>query len=148
MSFTRVKMAQKITDNCYYAIKIFKHSNPKLNVEGIKREITALSALENPHIVKIIEFAESIDYIKKNGTTYKVVAIVLELIHGGELYEYVKWAGRFSESVARTYFKTLIESNYYFFLIKKNSSLVTWLATIFIFKILFVYLFISLKNIF
>ena len=53
----------------------------------------------------------SADYVKKNGKSYKVVAIVLELVSGGEVFDYVKISGRFSEEVARIYFRILIESN-------------------------------------
>lgn len=91
---------------------MIKHSHPKLNPKTVKSEIEILSSLRHPNIVNLVEFYESVDYIKKTGDSYKVVAIVLELIPGGELFEYIASSGRFTEEVARSYFKTLIESNY------------------------------------
>jgi len=101
--------------NQYYAIKMIKHSHPKLSLKTIRSEIEVLTNLRHPNILNLIEFYESIDYVKKNGESYKVVAIVLELIPGGELFEYIASSGRFSEEIARTYFHILIESNIFIF---------------------------------
>jgi len=38
----------------------------------------------------------------------------MELVPGGELFEYVADSGRFSEEAARTYFRILIESNRFY----------------------------------
>ena len=89
---------------------MIKHSHPSLNMKTLKKEIEILAQLSHPNIVNLIEFHESIDYVKKNGQTYKVVSIVMELVPNGELFEYVADSGRFSEKVARSYFKILIES--------------------------------------
>jgi len=59
----------------------------------------------------MVEYHKSVDYVKKNGSSYKVVAIVMELVSGGEVFDYVKITGRFSEEIARIYFRILIESN-------------------------------------
>jgi len=69
--------------------------------------------LNHPNIVNLIEYVESGDYIKKNGNSYKVVGIVMELVPGGELFEYVADSGRFSESVSRSYFKQLLDTMEY-----------------------------------
>lgn len=89
---------------------MIKHSHPSLNLKTLKKEIEVLQALNHPNIVNLLEFHESIDYVKKNGSTYKVVSIVMELVPNGELFEYVADSGRFSEAVARTYFKTIVET--------------------------------------
>ena len=69
-----------------------------------------MKALSHPNIVNLIEFQESADYVKRDGRKVKVVDIAMELAQGGELFEYVADSGRFSESVARFYFKQVIES--------------------------------------
>jgi serine/threonine protein kinase len=76
----------------------------------LKKEIEILAELKHPNIVNLVEFHESADYVKKNGQSYKAVAIIMELVPGGELFEYVADSGRFSEEVARTYFRILIET--------------------------------------
>lgn len=107
----RVKLGYNSTTNEYSAIKLIKHSHPQINMKIMKREAEILTSLRHTNIVKLLDFMESADYIKKNGQSYKVVAIVLESVPGGELLDYIKESGRFSEQVARTYFRTLIESN-------------------------------------
>jgi len=107
---SKVKLGYNPLDNQYVAVKIIKHSHPCLNIKTLHKEIEILQALSHPNIVNLIEFHESADYIKKNGQTYKAVAIIMELVPGGELFEYVADSGRFSEQVARTYFKVLIET--------------------------------------
>lgn len=68
--------------------------------------------LSHPNIVNLIEFYESIDYVKRDGRKIKVVAIAMELAQGGELFEYVATSGRFDEPTARFYFQELIASKF------------------------------------
>lgn len=107
---SKVKLSYDPTTNQYFAIKMIKHSHPKLSLKTIRSEIEVLTNLRHPNILNLVEFYETIDYVKKNGESYKVVAIVLELIPGGELFEYIASSGRFSEEIARTYFHILIET--------------------------------------
>jgi serine/threonine protein kinase len=107
---SRVKLGFNPATNNYCAIKIIKHSHPSLNMKTLKKEIEILAQLKHPNIVNLVEFHESIDYVKKNGQSYKVVAIFMELVPGGELFEYVADSGRFSEETARTYFRIIIET--------------------------------------
>jgi len=103
-------LVQDLETGNKYAAKIIKHSHYKLDLKIFRKEIEMLSKLKHPNIVNLIESHESIDYVKKDGTSYKVVVIILELISGGELFEYVAEAERFSEDVARTFFHVIIET--------------------------------------
>eukprot|EP00330_Aristerostoma_sp_ATCC50986_P010545 CAMPEP_0114596026 /NCGR_PEP_ID=MMETSP0125-20121206/17967_1 /TAXON_ID=485358 ORGANISM="Aristerostoma sp., Strain ATCC 50986" /NCGR_SAMPLE_ID=MMETSP0125 /ASSEMBLY_ACC=CAM_ASM_000245 /LENGTH=566 /DNA_ID=CAMNT_0001798487 /DNA_START=68 /DNA_END=1768 /DNA_ORIENTATION=- len=107
---SKVKLGYDPQTNNYYAVKMIKHSHPSLNLKTLKKEIEVLQLLKHDNITNLAEFHESIDYVKKNGQTYKVVAIVMEYIANGELFEYVADSGRFSEKIARTYFRILIET--------------------------------------
>lgn len=80
------------------------------NKEEVEQEIKMLSTLKHPNIVEFIDVQENVDYQKKSGESYKVNALVLELVSGGDLFEYVAHSGKFSEIISRTYFKMLIES--------------------------------------
>jgi len=55
-------------------------------------------------------YYESVQYIKKNGQSYEVAAIVMEYMPNGDLFNYIKLGGGFHEDLARTCFKTLIET--------------------------------------
>ncbi len=44
-------------------------------------------------------------YEKTNGTKKNVTYIVLELAGGGELFDFIAQSGKFTESIARYYFK-------------------------------------------
>jgi len=107
---SKVKLGFDSTNNGYCAVKMIKHDHPTLNVKSLEKEIAVMQNLSHPNIVNLIDFIPSEDYHKKNGTTYKVLAIVMELVPGGELFEYVADSGRFSEAVARSYFQQLIET--------------------------------------
>jgi len=63
-----------------------------------------MKQLNHPNLVNLIDVKESVDYVKKNGSSYKVMAIILEYAGGGELFEYVANTGMFREEVARTYY--------------------------------------------
>ena len=107
---SKVKLGYDPASNQYYAVKIIKHSHPSLNMKTLKKEIEVLSQLKHPHIVNLIDFFEAVDYVKKNGAMYKAVAITMELAPGGELFEFVADSGKFSEEVARTYFRIIVET--------------------------------------
>lgn len=103
----RVKLGVNTETNQKVAIKILKDVFNKF----ISNEIETLSKINHPHIVNLVEFLPNVDYVKKNGTIKKVTAIVLELAPGGEVFEFLFRTGRFSEEVARFFFRNLIESN-------------------------------------
>jgi serine/threonine protein kinase len=101
----KVKLAYSNEDSKHYAIKVFKPTHSfQSNLKALENEIKIMKRLKHHNLVNLIDFKESIDYVKKNGKTYKVMAIVLELAQGGELFEYVATTGRFSEEIAKTYF--------------------------------------------
>lgn len=130
----RIKKGYNPVNDAYYAIKIFKHPSSTLyhkkisegNLQKIKEayqkifkeEVQTLSSLKHDHIVKIEEFYKEVDYIKKNGSSYKVTVIVMELVTNGDMFDFLNCVGLISEKIARSYFKTLIESN---FLLKFSS---------------------------
>mmetsp|Transcript_107595 Transcript_107595/g.150044 ORF Transcript_107595/g.150044 Transcript_107595/m.150044 type:complete len:135 (+) Transcript_107595:284-688(+) len=68
-----------------------------------------LEQVNHPNIVNLVERHKSIDYIKKNGKSYKVFLIVMEIVECGELFEYIITMRNFSERLARAYFQQLIE---------------------------------------
>jgi len=45
--------------------------------------------LNHPNLVNLIEVKPDADYVKKDGKSYKTMAIVLENAASGELFEYV-----------------------------------------------------------
>lgn len=58
----------------------------------------------NENIIQIYEHGTEL-YIKNNGKSKIVTYIVLELAEGGLLFDYIALGGKFSEPVARYYFK-------------------------------------------
>jgi len=107
---SKVKLAWDPSSDQYYAMKVIKHTHPNLNLKILKKEIEILSNLKHPNIIKIGGCFGSADYVKKNGNSYKAVAIIMELVSGGELFEYIAEFGRFSEEAARTYFQMLLDT--------------------------------------
>eukprot|EP00331_Platyophrya_macrostoma_P004183 CAMPEP_0176420778 /NCGR_PEP_ID=MMETSP0127-20121128/8794_1 /TAXON_ID=938130 /ORGANISM="Platyophrya macrostoma, Strain WH" /LENGTH=441 /DNA_ID=CAMNT_0017801409 /DNA_START=154 /DNA_END=1479 /DNA_ORIENTATION=- len=89
---------------------MIKLAEPSLNMKNLKTEVAIMQNLKYPHIINLIEFHETAEYYKKSGKVDKVVAIVMELARGGELFEYVANTGRFDEVEARTYFHQLIDT--------------------------------------
>ena len=72
-------------------------------------EVATMSTLSHANIVNLIEYGKDGIVEKSNGTKEHVIYIILELATGGELFDYVATTGRFSEPIARFYFKQLIE---------------------------------------
>jgi serine/threonine protein kinase len=104
-----VKLGFNIKDGKYYAVKVMKRTNMVANEKAIKTEVGIMKNLSHQNLINLIDFQEVGDYHKTNGSSFQVMYVVLELATGGELFEYVASTGRFSETVARTYFHQLID---------------------------------------
>ncbi|QHN89060.1 hypothetical protein S83_020669 [Arachis hypogaea] len=68
-------------------------------VSNVKREVSIMSKLNHPNIVKLHEVL----------ATKTKIYFVLEFVKGGELFAKVS-KGRFSEDLARKYFQQLISA--------------------------------------
>jgi serine/threonine protein kinase len=64
-----------------------------------------VQTLDHRHVVKYFEFNEDAIWHKKTGEEVQVAYIVSELVHGGELFDYVANSGPFNESIVRYYAK-------------------------------------------
>jgi len=76
--------------------------------ECITTEIEILQQLDHRNIVKLVEVGEGLQVHPKKGQK-NVKYIVLELVGGGELFDFVALGGRLTEPVARFYFRQLID---------------------------------------
>ena len=114
LTWTRVKIGFEPTQSKYYAIKIIKKSHPAFNLKNFQKEVETLSTIQHANIVNLVEFFETTTYIKKNQKSYQVAAIVMDLVENGDVFNYLAVASRFPEELARSYFRSLIESNFLF----------------------------------
>ena len=67
----------------------------------LKDEVQSVQTLDHKHVVKYFEFNENATWAKKSGERVSVAYIVSELVHGGELFDYVANSGPFKESIVR-----------------------------------------------
>lgn len=108
--FHRVKLARHSETGAMVALKIMKNSGFDTGMmELVKNEIGAMKDLDHQSLVKLIDFNEDAKYVKPNGTQVDVFYLALELVSGGELFDFIAETGRFSEEVARYYFHQMIE---------------------------------------
>ena len=63
-----------------------------------------MAGLYHPNLVNFLGFGEDEPMYKK-GKLVKVNYLVLELVSGGELFDFIADCGKFSEPVARFYFR-------------------------------------------
>jgi serine/threonine protein kinase len=74
-------------------------------LELVMTEVHTMTKLSHPNIVNLIEYNREGIIERSNGQKESVIYIVLELATGGELFDYVATTGRFSEPIARFYFR-------------------------------------------
>lgn len=99
-----------------FAVKIFRLDNPEFSQRAfqlLKDEVQSVQTLDHKHVVKYYEFNENAVWKKKNGEQVQVAYIVSELVHGGELFDYVANSGPFNERIVRYYAKQLIQAIHY-----------------------------------
>ena len=108
------KVREGFNKDSKYAVKYLlttaNTQKSKTCLELVFNEAKVMSQLDHPNIIKLYEFGESGVFEKSNRKQITVSYLVLELITGGELFEYVALTGRFSDRLARHYFKQLIEA--------------------------------------
>lgn len=63
--------------------------------------------------MKLLSVRENATYKNEDESTYPCLAIVLEYVGGGELFDFVAETGKFSEKVARTYFHQMMNGLHY-----------------------------------
>lgn len=108
----RVKLGRDTETGQDVALKIMKHDIGVSNkgfLELVENEVQTMMNLDHPNIVNCLGYEESATLKKQNGTEKDVLYIALELATGGELFDFIATTGKFSEPVARYYFKQLIE---------------------------------------
>ena len=93
------------------AIKVYRENLDDHAEDLIEREIEISSQFDHPNLVRFIDEGTD-DYIQEN-TWEEVRYLVLELAHGGELYDFIGRSGSFSEPVARYYMKQILEGVQY-----------------------------------
>lgn len=106
-----VKLGMDTRDGQYYAIKIIRDtSHIDSNIKAILNETKVLKNLDHPNIIKLKEVKDDGEYVRPDGTSKSVMFAAIQLAENGEIFEYLANTGRFSEPVARYYFKQLIEA--------------------------------------
>ena len=70
-----------------------------------------MKELDHENIVKLIDYSYDAEYIRPKATKgTKVFYLALELVSGGELFDFIAETGRFEEKVARYYFHQMISA--------------------------------------
>ncbi|CAN4096793.1 unnamed protein product [Withania somnifera] len=99
-SFAKVKYAKNVQTDDNVSIKIINRDRVlRQNImEQIKREISTMKLIRHPNVVRIFEVMAS----------KTKIYIVLEYVHGGELFDEITWQTK--EDEARRYFQQLINA--------------------------------------
>ncbi|KAL2922306.1 CBL-interacting serine/threonine-protein kinase 1 [Bienertia sinuspersici] len=100
-NFGKVKFAKNTQTGDSYAVKILEKKkilNLKIT-DQIKREIATLKLLKHPNIVRLYEVIAS----------KTKIYMVLEFVHGGELFDKVASRGKLPEKEGRRLFQQLID---------------------------------------
>ena len=98
-TFSEVRLALRRDTRERVAIKVIERSS--LNPDGqIRSEIS---------LCKKLASCDNIVRYKAHFVTEEAVYLALELVQGGELYDRLEQAGKFSEDKAREYFAQLLD---------------------------------------
>jgi serine/threonine protein kinase len=110
----KVKLARS-ADGTRVALKVFDKTNPQNSakaIETLKNEAEVYKNLNHPYMVKLLDFKEHAIKTKSDGTQVPVAYMALELITGGELFDFVALKP-FSVEICRYYFKQMLQVCHY-----------------------------------
>lgn len=92
------------------ALKIMK--NPGVvdssMLDLVMNEVEVMKELSHPNLVRLVDFSDDAEYKRPNGSKLKVFYLALELVSGGELFDFIAETGRFTEETARYYFHQMV----------------------------------------
>lgn len=110
--YYRVKLARHKQTGAMCALKIMKNPGQADSsmMDLVANEIEAMKDLHHPHIVNLLDYSDDAEYKRPNGTKIKVFYLALELVSGGELFDFIAETGRFTEEVARYFFHQIISA--------------------------------------
>lgn len=100
-TYGKVKLGVHMTTGQEVAVKIMKPQEVK-DKGDIEREINILKLLKHPNIVELLESIHDEPANK--------VYLVLELVNGGELFDYIVARGRVKEKEARKLFRQMVSA--------------------------------------
>lgn len=108
----RVKLARHKETGAMVALKIMKNPGGMDNsmMDLVMNEIQIMKTLHHQHIVNLVDFSQDAEYKRPNGSKIKVFYLALELVSGGELFDFIAETGRFTEEVARYFFHQIIDA--------------------------------------
>lgn len=110
----KVKLARN-AEGKRVAIKVFSKatSDEKRKAEEtLKQEVEVYKNLQHPYMVNLIEYKADAVKTKGDGTKVPVAYIVMELVNGGELFDYVALQ-KFSVETCRYYFQQMLQVMHY-----------------------------------
>lgn len=109
--FSKVKLGTHATTGRKVALKLLKSkSSAGSSREAVEREVEMMTQIKHPNVIELIECNWACPYPKRNGKSKKVILIVLELAQGGELFEFLSFTGAFEDTLAKAYFKQLVDA--------------------------------------
>lgn len=109
----KVKAVQDPTTQQVFAAKILKNQGEALSArfrEVVQNEMSSLNRIQHPNVVNLINANENGVYVKKNGSMYNCMYMVIELCPNGELFDILFQSGKFDEKTTRFYFRQMIEA--------------------------------------
>jgi len=98
-----------------WAIKIFDKANPNVTsslIKALRAEVETLKNLSHPNIVNMKDYNENGVWEKSSGNK-DIAYIVLELISGGELFDFIATGGALPENICRYYFRQILSALHY-----------------------------------
>uniref|UniRef100_H3A4T6 non-specific serine/threonine protein kinase n=1 Tax=Latimeria chalumnae TaxID=7897 RepID=H3A4T6_LATCH len=99
-NFAIVKECRLLSTDCEYAMKIIDKSKLKGKEDMIENEISIIKSLSHPNIVSLIEEYES----------EKEIYLILEYVHGGDLFDAITESIKFTEHNAALMITDLCEA--------------------------------------
>lgn len=106
---SRVYLGYDPVARCCAAIKVLKKLEPKY-LSIIENEVSIQSSVKHPNILGVQNMYKSVVLTDAEDKVQKVSAVILDFAQGGDVLALIQSIGKFPESLARTYFRQIINA--------------------------------------
>lgn len=108
----KVKLGQDMTSGNSFALKIIlpDHDSVDTILQSLKKEFDILKNIDHPSVVKMFDLKKGVYTSHKTKQKKDVIYAMVELVSGGEIFDFIFHTKGLDEDISKYYFRSLVQT--------------------------------------